>query len=59
MDMKALGYSFRASGFIENPRTHKWEKNGINSSVGELPTTYMSEKAYYCSKIYIQKKRED
>ena len=59
MDMKELGYSFRANGFIQNPHTLKWEKHGINSLQGELPTTHMSEQSYWHSKAYVRKVRED
>lgn len=58
MKMRELAFSLRANGFIENPHTLKWEKNGVNSSNGELPTTYMSEGKYRYN-MYVRKTRED
>ena len=56
MNMQEVKNLFKENGFIENPHTHKWIKGSVNSSQGELPTTYMSEARYWHGDIYIRKK---
>lgn len=56
MNMQEITNLFKEGGFIQNPHTHKWCKNGVNSSHGELPTTYMTEAKYWHGNIYIRKK---
>jgi len=60
MNMQEIKILFKESGLIENPHTHKWIRGSINSSHGELPTTFMSEEKcnerVWHGNIYIRKK---
>ena len=59
MNMREMAFSFKANGFVQNPHTHKWVKQGVNAKNGELPTTHMSEQSYWHSGVYTRKARED
>jgi hypothetical protein len=59
MSMREMALSLKQNGFIQNPNTLKWEKHGVNTKDGELPTAFMSEEVYRVNNPYIRKKNDN
>ena len=55
MNKVSLTTCLKEGGFELNPHTHKWSRN-VNTSHGELPSTYVSDNVYSHGNIYVRKK---